>query len=600
MANEELKLRQDMDPNYTWDLTHMIPDAPTWEATYKEVEALSQQIADYNGKLMDSSENLATVLKLQEDLFTKFHRLYVFSSMTLHQDMGNSDSQKNMQRLSGLEVTVNSKLSFIEPEIMSSDVSVLQDYLNSNSDLATYGHYFENMIRQKEHILPKEMEELMALVGDFSESPSDVFSMFMNADLVLPEITNEEGETVRLTQGNYTRFIKSPNRRVREEAFTKLHQTMKDFRNTLGSIYTSSLKKDVFEMRARHYTSSREAQLSGKNINESVYDNLLEAVNDHLPLLHRYVDLRKKIMGVDELHLYDLYTPLVKDMDEEISFEEAKKIVTTALEPMGEEYLSFLDEGFNGDWIDVYENKGKRSGAYSWGAYGHHPHVLLNFQNNLNHTFTLAHEMGHALHSYYSNATQPYIYHNYPIFLAEVASTVNECLLIQHLLKTTEDKKKRMYLLNYFMENFRTTVFRQTMFAEFEKESHAMMERGDAVTSESLSAMYYDLNRKYYGDRIVVDELIQYEWSRIPHFYTPFYVYQYATGFSSAVTLSNMILNEGDSAVTRYKEFLKSGSSHYPIDTLKAAGVDMNTKQPVEKAFETFKALLEEMESLVD
>lgn len=452
------------------------------------------------------------------------------------------------------------------------------------------------MLRQKDHILPKEQEELLALAGDFTGTPSNIFSMFTNADLVFPEVLDEEGNKVRLTHGNFIKFLKSPKVEVRKGAFDAMYQTMEANRNTLASIHLASLKKDVFLMKARKFNSSREANLFARNVDESVYDNLIDAIHDNLPLLHRYVALRKKMLGIDELHMYDLYTPMVADMDETIPYEDGKKIVLEAMKPLGDQYIKDLETGLESGWIDVYENKGKRSGAYSWGSYGTHPYVLLNYQDTLNNTFTLAHEMGHALHSFYSQATQPYVYHNYPIFLAEVASTVNESLLIRHLLDTTEAIDKRKYLLNHFMESFRTTVYRQVMFAEFEKMTHAKLEAGEPLTCDILSAMYLELNKKYYGDSIVVDDYIKYEWTRIPHFYTPFYVYQYATGYSSAVSLSQKILNGTQEDVDKYLGFLKSGCSKYPLDTLKAAGVDMTTSAPVKEALKVFETLLDEME----
>jgi len=599
MANIGLKSRNEMDPNYTWNLNDMISDLNEWQELFDTCEKETLEIAKFSGKLLNSSNNLYLCLHQKDELLIKFYRLYVFSNMTLHQDTNNSDSQTLVQKIGSLQVTISAQLAFIDPEIMAGDEALLQEYLTSNEDLSLYSHYINNMLRQKAHILPKEQEELLALAGDFASTPGDIFSMLMNADLVLPEVIDDEHKPIRLTDGNFLKLLKSGDSEVRKTAFEGMFSTLESNKNTLTSIYLSSLKKDVFETRARKYDSSCQASLSGKNIDVKVYDRLIETVHNHLPLLHRYVALRKKMLGLDELHMYDLYTPMVKDMDVKVPFEEGKQIVREALKPLGEEYLSLLDKGFNDNWIDVYENKGKRSGAYSWGTYSSHPYVLLNYQDTLNNTFTLAHEMGHALHSYYSNETQAFVNSSYPIFLAEVASTVNESLLINHLLATTTEKEKRKYLINHYMESFRTTLYRQVMFAEFEKKSHELVENGEAVTSDSLNAIHLELNQKYYGNDVIVDDFIKYEWSRIPHFYTSFYVYQYATGFSSAVTLSKLILEEGDSAVDKYKTFLKSGCSRYPLDTLKAAGVDMTTNTPVEKALKVFEELLDEMESLI-
>jgi len=599
MANSELKSRNKMDPKYTWNLNDMVSDLNKWQELFDTIEKDTKDIVALSGKLLDSAEDLYTCLHQKDELLIKLYRLFVFSNMTSHQDTNNTDSQTLVQKVGSLQVNVGSQLAFIDPEIMAGDVILLEEYLSSHKGLSLYKHYISNMLRQKMHILPKEQEELLALAGDFASTPSNIFSMFMNADLVLPEVIDDEHKKIRLTNGNYLKLLKSPDSEVRKTAFEGMFTTLEHNKNTLTSIYLSSLKKDVFQTRARKYDSCCEASLSDKNIDIKVYDSLIETVHNHLPLLHRYVALRKKMLGLNEIHMYDLYTPMVKDMDIKIPYEEGKKIVRTALGPLGEEYLSILNKGFEDSWIDVYENKGKRSGAYSWGTYGVHPYVLLNYQDTLNNTFTLAHEMGHALHSYYSHESQEFVYSSYPIFLAEVASTVNESLLINHLLATTTEIEKRKYLINHYMESFRTTLYRQVMFAEFERKSHDLVEKGEAVTSDSLNAIHLALNKKYYGSEVIVDELIKYEWARIPHFYTSFYVYQYATGFSSAVTLSKLILEEGQSAIDKYKTFLKSGCSKYPLDTLRAAGVDMTTNAPVEKALKVFEGLLDEMESLI-
>lgn len=595
----ELKSRDQMDTKYSWNLSDMIASDKEWQLLYDDVLDLTDKLAALEGTLLLSPDHLYNYLILDEELNIKLMRLFVYSNMNSHQDTGNSSVQEMVQKVGSLVVQVTSKLSFIEPEIMSGDSAVLLNYINEKKELKVYTHYFLNKLRQKEHVLPKEQEELLALAGDFTSTPQSIFSMFMNADLILPEVIDEAHNTVRLTNGNFIKWLKSPDVNVRRTAFEGMYNTLASNKNTLASIHLASLKKDVFLMRSRKYSSTRKSSLDPKNIDEAVYDNLIDTIHENLPLLHRYVALRKKMLKLDELHMYDLYTPIVADMDDKIPFEEAKTIVTKALKPLGDDYIDTLTHGLNDGWIDVYENKGKRSGAYSWGSYGTHPYVLLNYQDTLNNTFTLAHEMGHALHSYYSNETQPYVYHKYPIFLAEVASTVNESLLINYLLSTTKAIEKRKYLLNHFMESFRTTVYRQVMFAEFEKITHAKLEKGDALTSDILCEIYLDLNKKYYGDNIVVDELIKYEWARIPHFYTSFYVYQYATGFSAAVTLSQKILNGTKEDITNYRNFLKSGSSKYPLDTLKAAGVDMTTTEPIKKALSVFETLLDEMEKYV-
>ncbi len=599
MDNQLYTHRQEIPTEYTWNLDSLISSSTQWNELYSDIQEVTEHMSTYQGKLSDSTATLYSALELRTNLLIKFHRIYVYSYMKLHEDTSNNTSQEAVQKVNSLEVRLNSVLAFFEPELMEMDINVIHQHLATYTPLSKYAHYFDNLFRKKDHILPKDQEKLLALASDFTSSPQEIFSMFMNADLILPSIKDQNGNSLPLSLGTYQHYIKSTDAVLRKNAFEALHQTMKDHTNTLTSIYLSSLKKDVFEMRARNYSSCCAASLDGKNIHISVYDNLIETVHEHLPLLHRYVRLRKKMLNLPELHMYDLYIPLVQDMDKELSYANAQHLVLKSLSPLGDDYVHLVQDGFNQRWIDVYENKGKRSGAYSWGTYDCHPYVLLNHQSTLNSAFTLAHEMGHALHSHYSNTHQPYIYHAYPIFLAEVASTVNESLLIHHLLQQAKEKKEKLYLLNYYMENFRTTLYRQVMFAEFEKKAHDLVESGSAITSEILHTLYKDLNTHYYGDALIVDDLIGYEWSRIPHFYTPFYVYQYATGFSAAVALSENILCDGPKAVNRYKDFLKSGASMYPLDTLKKAGVDMTTTTPVQNALSVFEQLLNEMESLL-
>ena len=463
----------------------------------------------------------------------------------------------------------------------------------------SYKHYFDDLFRQKSHILSRDAEEILALTQSFSSGANDIFSVFNNVDIKFPVIKDENGTDVQLTHAKLNLFMESSDRNVREAAFKGLYKSYDDYRNTLAAIYINSLKKDKFYATVRKYPSSRAMFLGDGNIPESVYDNLVETVSDNLGLLHRYISLRKKIMNVDELHLYDVYTPLVDAYNKNISYQNAKEMVLEGLKPMGEEYISLLKEGFNNGWIDVYENEGKRSGAYSWSVYGTHPYVLLNFQPNLNNVFTIAHEMGHALHSYYSNTNQSYSNAAYKIFVAEVASTCNESLLINHLINKAEDKKEKAYLINHFLEQFRTTLFRQTMFAEFENIVHGMVDRGEAINCDIMCEKYYELNKKYFGDDIILDKEIEMEWARIPHFYSSFYVYQYATGFSAAVALSKKILDEGEKAVEDYKKFLKAGCSDYPIEVLKYSGIDMSKKEPVVLAMKMFEQLLDEFEKLM-
>ena len=480
---------------------------------------------------------------------------------------------------------------------------IIETFLDENEELLVYRQYFENIIRQKKHVLPTEQEQLLAAMGEVAESPKDIFSMFNNADIRFPEITGEDGHPVQVTHGRYMSLMQSRNRQVRKDAFEAMYGVYGDWRNTLAAMYRANVKQEAFLAKAHKYTSDLEAALDGSHIPVKVYEQLIEAVHESMPLMYRYMKLRKKLLGVEELHMYDLYVPVIEQDHSEIPFEQAKKTVLEGLAPMGEEYLHLLREGFDHGWIDVYENQGKRTGAYSWGAYGTHPYVLLNYQGTLHDVFTLAHEMGHALHSWYSDEHQPYIYAGYRIFVAEVASTCNEALLIHYLMEQSKkagDQKKTMYLMNYFLEQFRTTLFRQTMFAEFEKITHGLQEQGETLTADRLCEIYYDLNKLYFGEEICVDQEIAMEWARIPHFYTPFYVYQYATGFSAAIALSKQILEQGAPAVEQYKKFLKGGSSMYPLELLKVAGVDMEQKAPVQDALAVFAQYLDEMERLAD
>lgn len=442
------------------------------------------------------------------------------------------------------------------------------------------------------------MEKLVAMTGEMSRTASQTFSIFNNADLKFPEVVDENGDTVRITHGRFVGLEESADRRVRKETFEKLYHTYKQYENTLASLYSGQVKQQIFKAKARKYNSTLEAAVNANNVSPKVYENLVATVNDNLDKMHRYVRLRKKMLGVDELHMYDIYTPMIPDAARKISYEEAKETVLKALEPLGEDYIAILKEGFNNRWIDVYENEGKRSGAYSAGSYSTHPYVLLNYNESLDNMFTLAHEMGHAIHSYLSNSTQPYIYSQYKIFVAEVASTCNEILLMEYLLKNTTDVKERAYLLNHYLDSFKGTVYRQTMFAEYEMKTNALAEAGESLTAEVLDKVYHELNCKYYGPDMVSDPEIAVEWARIPHFYYNFYVYQYATGFSSAVAIARNILKEGAPAVAKYKEFLSGGCSQAPVELLKIAGVDLETPKPIQDALDVFGEILDELEKL--
>ena len=598
MADRGLCTREEIPAEVKWAIEDLYKNDDEWEADFTRLKEHLPELSAYEGRLGESAQTLLSMQRLCDKMNMLAEKVYVYANQRLHENTDNAVYQNLASRAQSLLVEMSERTSYIEPEIMGLPEGTIEKYLQENGELRVYGQYFENMIRQKAHVLPGEMEKLLASAGELAESPKDIFSMFNNADIRFPKITGEDDTDVEVTHGRCISLLQSKDQRVRKDAFEALYGVYEKFRNTLAATYRANVKQEVFFARARRYGSDLEAALDGSHIPVSVYDNLIHVVHEHLPLMHRYVKIRKKLLGLDELHMYDLYTPMTENSGEHFSFEDAKKTVLEGLAPMGEEYLSHLKDGFEHGWIDVYENQGKRSGAYSWGAYGTHPYVLLNYQGTLNDVFTLAHEMGHALHSWYSDETQPYIYAGYRIFVAEVASTCNEALLIHHLLKKAKDPKNKAYLINYFLEQFRTTLYRQTMFAEFEKITHGLQEAGEALTAERLCSIYYDLNKAYFGEDICIDRQIEMEWARIPHFYTPFYVYQYATGFSAAIALSGKILREGEAAVEQYKKFLKGGSSMYPLELLRLAGVDMEQKKPVEDALQVFSEYLDEMERL--
>lgn len=603
MTDRKLNTREEADARYKWAIEDLYKDDEDWKRDYELLKSRIPELIKFRGRLGESAEVLLSMQKLSDELNQLLEKVYVYANQRLHENTDNSTYQNLASQAQGLLVELSESLSFVEPELMELQDGIIETFLDENEELSAYRQYFENIIRQKKHVLPTEQEQLLAAMGEVAESPKDIFSMFNNADICFPEITGEDGHPVQVTHGRYMSLMQSRNRQVRKDAFEAMYGVYGDWRNTLAAMYRANVKQEAFLAKAHKYTSDLEAALDGSHIPVKVYEQLIEAVHESMPLMYRYMKLRKKLLGVEELHMYDLYVPVIEQDHSEIPFEQAKKTVLEGLAPMGEEYLHLLKEGFDHGWIDVYENQGKRTGAYSWGAYGTHPYVLLNYQGTLHDVFTLAHEMGHALHSWYSDEHQPYIYAGYRIFVAEVASTCNEALLIHYLMEQSKkagDQKKTMYLMNYFLEQFRTTLFRQTMFAEFEKITHGLQEQGETLTADRLCEIYYDLNKLYFGEEICVDQEIAMEWARIPHFYTPFYVYQYATGFSAAIALSKQILEKGVPAVEQYKKFLKGGSSMYPLELLRMAGVDMEQKAPVQDALAVFAQYLDEMERLAD
>jgi oligoendopeptidase F len=598
-AVKSLPARSEIPVEDTWRLEDIFATDEAWEQEFQEIKKMIPNLSNYQGRLGESADVLYEALQYQDEVSMRLGKLYTYAHMRYDQDTTNSFYQGLNDRAANLYSEAASAMSFIVPEILSIDENKIKAFLEEKEELRLYKHALDEINRQRPHVLSAKEEALLAQASEVMASSSNTFGMLNNADLKFPTITDENGEEVEVTHGRYIRFLESEDRRVRRDAFKAVYETYGKYKNTFASTLSGAIKKDNFFARVRNYKSAREAALSNNNIPESVYDNLVETINKNLHLLHRYVRLRKKVLGVDELHMYDLYTPLVKDVKMEVTYQEAKEYLLKGLAPLGEDYLNVVREGLENRWVDVHENKGKRSGAYSSGSYGTNPYILMNWQDNVNNLFTLAHEFGHSVHSYYTRKTQPYVYGSYSIFVAEVASTCNEALLNDYLLKTIDDEKKRLYLLNHYLEGFRGTVFRQTMFAEFEHMIHLKAQEGEALTADLLTSIYYDLNKKYFGDEIVIDEEIGLEWARIPHFYYNYYVYQYATGFSAATALSKQILEEGEPAVKRYIEFLKAGSSDYPIEVLKKAGVDMTTASPIEEACDVFAQKLEEMEQLL-
>ncbi|MBE4909983.1 oligoendopeptidase F [Bacillus luteolus] len=595
----KLPKRNEISEEYTWRLEDMFATDQEWEKQFTLVKDALPSVSKFKGTLKDSAENIVNLFKLQDDLSIKLGQLATYAFMRNDQDTTNSLYQGLKARIDSLVSQFSAAFSFVVPELLSIPENTLLNYIDSHEELKVYEHLIKDINRARPHVLSAEEEALLAQVADVTSGSRTTFSMLNNADLKFPSIETENGDTVEITHGRYGRLMESTDRRIRKETFLGLNSTYNKHRNTLASTLSGQVKKDNFFATVHGYESARQAALHKHNIPESVYDTLIETVGDHLHLLQRYISLRKKILGVAELNMFDLSTPLVQDVKMEVSYEEAKDLVIEGMKPLGEEYGELLKTIFSDRRIDVYENVGKRSGAYSTGAYGAKPYILMNWQDNIRNVFTLAHELGHNVHRYYTQNYQPFAYGKYSTFVAEVASTANEALLNDYLLKITTDQTKQLYLLNNYLQGFVGTVFRQTLFAEFEHKIHILAQNGEPLTADTLSALYYDLNKKYFGDEINVNKEIEIEWARIPHFYMTYYVFQYATGFSAATALSKQILEEGAPAVERYTDFLKAGCSDYPIEVLKKAGVDMTTAEPIKEALKVFEEKLEYMESIL-
>lgn len=595
MSEERIPKRSEVPEQFKWALEDIYATDEKWTEDLQKLKAMPERIAAFKGRLSESADTLYDFMQLSDEISVLCDSLGNYAQRRSDEDTANAKYQGFIGQLMNAYVAVNSAGSFETPEIISIEEDKLQEFYEDKPELKLYKRALDKLRRKKAHILSEAEEKILALTGEMGQSPENIYSMFSDADLRFPDAVDKDGKAHQVTHGSYIPLVQSEDRVLRKSAFESMYGTFDKFKNTCAATLSAQIKAVNFYAKARRYDSSLEAALDGTEVPVSVYKNLIEAVHDNMHYMYDYVALRKKLLGVDELHFYDLYTPVVPDADMKITFEEAKETVLKALAPMGEDYLAILKEGFENRWIDVYENEGKTSGAYSAGARVH-PYVLLNHKDTLNCMFTLAHEMGHAIHSYLSNKNQPVVYSDYVIFVAEVASTCNEAFLMQYLLKNTEDKKQRAYLINYFLEQFRTTLYRQTMFAEFELKINEMVAAGESLTAEGLNELYGELNKLYFGDGIVLDDEIKLEWARIPHFYYDYYVYQYATGYSAAIALSQRILKYGEPAVKDYIGFLKGGCSTDPISLLKGAGVDMATTQPINEALAMFGELVKEME----
>ncbi|MCE4753212.1 oligoendopeptidase F [Clostridioides difficile] len=587
--------RSTIEEKYKWKIDKMYSSKEEIEKDISKVKNLIQEVKEYKGKLSESKENLYKVLNISENASRIVQNLYVYTHMKQHEDTRINDNQGRATKTEMLSTDLGVATSYIVPEILAIEENKLSEYLKDEK-LSFYAKYIKDILRDKPHTLSEREEEILAATSELSTIPENVYDMLAYADMEFPEIEDEEGNKVKLSHSNYSLFIKSKNSRVRKDAFEGEFSTYEKYKNTFASTLYGGIKSEIFYAKTRKYNSAIEASLFSDDVSLDVYNNLISAIDKSIPNLNKYVELKKKFLGLNEIHMYDLYVPLTDKFDMDIPYDKAQDIILEALKPLGEEYLKIIKSAFDEGWIDVYDNEGKKGGAYSWGSYDSHPYILMSYKNDLNSLFTLIHELGHSVHSHYLRTSQPFLYSDYKIFVAEVASTLNELLLINYLLENSKSKDETIYLLNYYLEQFRTTVHRQTMFAEFEKIVHQRVESGEPLTADEFTNIYYKLNEKYYGKSAIVDKQIGIEWARIPHFYSNFYVYKYATGFSAASALSQQILSEGSTAVDRYINFLKSGGSEYPLEQLKSAGVDMTKKESIEEALNVFAELVNKLE----
>jgi oligoendopeptidase F len=600
MEVKQLPKREELPGNLTWDLTKIFSSDQEFDEKYLELSEELKQSEKHKGTLDQGASQFLNAIEFVLRVYRQTEVIYVYAHLKNDQDTGNTDYQALYARASSLFSKVSEAVSWFEPEILQLSDDQIWQYFKEEPKLEVYRHYIQQIVDNRAHVLSAEQESLLAGAGEIFDASSDTFAVLNNADLVFPTIEGENGEIVQLSHGVYGQLLESTDRRVREAAFKGLYSVYEQFRNTFASTLGTHIKGHNFKAKVRNYSSAREASLSNNHIPESVYDTLVDVVNKHLPLLHRYMELRKRLLEVEKLHMYDLYTPVLGEAPITFTYEEAKEKALEALKPMGEEYMAIVEKAFSERWIDVVENKGKRSGAYSSGSYDTNPYILLNWHDTLDQLFTLVHEMGHSVHSYFTRSNQPYVYGDYSIFLAEIASTTNENILTEYLLETEKDPRVRAYVLNHYLDGFKGTVFRQTQFAEFEHFMHTEDEKGVPLTSEYLSDSYGKLNTKYYGPAVEEDPEIKFEWSRIPHFYYNYYVFQYSTGFSAASALAKKILNQEPEALENYLAYLKAGNSDYPVEVMKKAGVDMTQAAYIEDAMSMFEQRLNELEELID
>ncbi len=599
-ALEALPERSEIAAEFQWKLQDIFPDDEAWETQLEQLVQRTEELVAFQGKLGNSADDLLKCLLLRDEIAEAFGKIFLYAGLSNDQDTRESRYQAFREKASAVMVKINSATAFIQPEILAIPEATLQEFISETADLTSYRHQLQNLMRSRAHVLSSDQEALLAMSGDISQTPYNTFSMFNNADIKFPPVKDGKGNEIELTKGRYARLMENPDREVREQAFRAFYSTYAGWTNTLAATLSGAVKRDVFYARARRHPSSLEAALHSDNIPVQVYHNVVDTINQSIQPLHRYMELRQRMLKLDQLQAWDLSVPLLAEVNFDIPYLDTRNILQTAFAPLGEQYLQDLQRSFKDGWIDVYENKGKRSGAYSWATYGIHPYVLLNYNKTLNAMFTLAHELGHAMHSWYTHQGQPYHYSRYTIFVAEVASTLNEALLMNHLLETTEDPSRRLYLLNKYVDQIRGTVFIQSLFAEFEKIIHERVEEGTALTAESLNALNRELYTRYFGPQFHMESLFDINWCRIPHYYYNFYVYKYATGFSAATALSQRIVAGDEAARDAYLNFLSRGSSAYSIDLLRDAGVDMTSPEPIQATTELMDNLLDQMETLLD